>query len=315
MAVSWRDALKQAAVPAPTLAGPAPIDPGAVSPGLQALLDERQAMEATMAGLTGQGDTADPRFAVTPLVQRRAELARWAAARDAARPAPKPPEPERAVLITGEPDPVPADRSAGGRGLPERGAHSTTDRVPPERAMLDRLLPDRSVAGRMLAAFAPARGDPSLRTTAGESVGGTPIGPDAFGTLRDRARDEALRRAPERGDASGFTERAFDRIAKRAAKPLGGEAAIERAKSAIPDDWRARARKMVPTLDDSSYAKRAKKLLGVDVGTLEELAERAEKLRDTLRDVRELKAADEAGDDKRRDRALEKLKAKRQEDA
>ena len=255
-----------------------------------------------MAGLTGAGDGSDPRFAVTPLAQRRAELARWAAARDAARPVAKAPEPVRAGRAPGEADPVPPDRSVAARPLAES--------CPLERSPAERILVDRSVAGRMLEAFAPPRADPPLRATPGEGPGGTPTRSDAFAALRD-----ASRREPARGDASGFTERAFDRIATTVAKPLKGEEAIARAKKAIPDDWRERARKMVPTLDDSSYAKRAKKLLRVDVGSLEELADRAEKLRDTLRDVRDLKAADEAGDDKRRDRALERLKTKRQEEA
>jgi hypothetical protein len=298
MAVSWRDALKQAAAPRAVPATPASVDPGAVSPTLQRLLDERKRMEVTMAGLTGQGDGSDPRFAVTPLAQRRAELARWAAARDVARSSPpsRAPDTDRTARASGEPDPIPVDRSAGGRGPSERPDARATDPMRPERTIMDRMLPDRSVAGRMLAAFAPVRGDPPLRTTPGESAAGSPTRADAFGALRDALRAgepdrapaartpkprepaprEATRREPARGDASGFTERAFDRIRTNVAKPLKGEAAIARAKKSIPDDWRERARKMVPTLDDSSYAKRASKLLGVDVGSLEELAERAE---------------------------------------
>lgn len=311
MAVSWRDALKQAAAPPAPPARPAAIDPAAVSPALKALLDERKRMEAGMAGLTGQA-TSDPRFAVAPLAQRRAELARWSASRDAARPTPQPrtPEWQRAVSKPGAPDPLPADRSAGGRMPAEPVAadrpSKPVDRPTADKSTADRLGADRSVAGRMLAALA----EPALRDTPGGTPGGTAASADAFTTLRDAVR------AAARQDPSGFTARAFDRIPDAVAKPRKAEEALDRAKKAIDSDWRGRARALVPDLvKELPFSPKVKEALKVAVGSVDDLTDRAERLRDTLRDARELKAADEAGDDRRRDRALERLKAKRQEDA
>ncbi|PVM87136.1 hypothetical protein DDF67_14605, partial [Caulobacter endophyticus] len=92
----WKDALRRAKsptpAPAPIRAAPSPsrgsspgADPAALSPNLARLMAERQALESRMAQLTGQDGLGDPRYAVTPLDQRRAELERWGAGRDAAR--------------------------------------------------------------------------------------------------------------------------------------------------------------------------------------------------------------------------------------
>ena len=309
MALNWRDALKRATAPPgsaaaridPVAIDPTPIDPGAVSPALKQLLDERKRMEAEMAGLTGQAD-ADPRYAVVPLGQRRAELARWAKARDDSRPASSP----------RGPDPEPPIRE---RVKPERIAAPRPKADAPREQRPDRDIPDRSVAGRMLAALAPERDAPALRSTQGETAAGTPSRADAFVAMRDALRGGKARPERRRNDASGLLDKTLDRIVSPVAKPLG-EAALTRAKRAIPDDWRERARRTAPGLgEDSTYARRARKLLTVAVGSVDDFTSKAERVRDTLRDARELKAADDAGDDARRDRALAKLKAKRQEDA
>jgi len=92
--------------------------------------------------------------------------------------------------------------------------------------------------------------------------------------------------------------------------------AIDRVRKAIPDDWRRRAREAVPALGEGdAYARRAEELLSVATGTLDEIGEQSDKLRSMAADVRELRASDEAGDDARRRKALDRLRTRKQEAA
>lgn len=267
----------------------ASIDPASVSPQLAALLGEREQLQSTMAALTGAEDrnsTADPRYAVAPMAERRADFRRWADARDERR-SPAKREPDRTRPVAAKPD----ERKPAGI---------------------------ESVAGRMMAAKAKV-GDvaPALRPTPGETAGsgGTPFDPQAFAEARDAGR--ALFAAPKEkprasGDSSGLLDRAIDRWAEIRDKSRMTETALDKARRAIPDDWQRRAKAAIPVLSKpDGYAERAKKLLTVAVGSVDQLTELADK----MRDVRELKAADEANDDARRERALAKLQAKRREDA
>jgi hypothetical protein len=72
----------------------------------------------------------------------------------------------------------------------------------------------------------------------------------------------------------------------------------------------------VPALGEGdSYDRRMKELLKVAVGSIDHFSEQSDKLRALARDVRELREADAANDDARRDRAIERLKAKREDSA
>lgn len=94
----------------------------------------------------------------------------------------------------------------------------------------------------------------------------------------------------------------------------GAEAALRRAEDAIPRDWQERARERIPGLGRlDPYVREAARLLRVAVGTVDEIGEKADQLRDMARSARELKEADEAGDEARRERALSRLQARRDE--
>ncbi|RSV40655.1 hypothetical protein CA233_09555 [Sphingomonas sp. ABOLD] len=266
----------------------ASIDPTTVSPHLAALLKEREQLQAKMAALTGAVDgvgTSDPRYAVAGMAERRADFQRWADARDARRSLVK--------RDIGRPRPA--------------GAQPDADKP----AGID------SVAGRMMAPRAKAlHVAPALRPTPGETAGGggTPLDAQAFAEARDAAR--ALFAPPGEtsrpsNDRSGLLDRAIDRWAEMRDKSRMAETALGKARRAIPDDWQRRAKAAIPALSEpKGYAERTRELLTVAVGSIDQLTELADK----MRDVRELKAADEAHDDARRERALAKLQAKRREE-
>lgn len=301
MAAPWRDALKRAgaALPADKAAVQQPgsasdpdaasIDLASLSPQLAALLGEREQLQSKMAALTGATDrtsTADPRYEVAPMAERRAEFRRWADARDERRgPAKREPERTRAVAAK------PVESKQAGVA---------------------------SVAGRMMAAKAKvADAEPALRQTPGEKAGGggTPFDAQSFVEAHDAARTlfaSPTKKPRPSGDSSGLLDRAIDRWAEIRDKSRMTETALDKARRAIPDDWQRRAKAAIPILSEpDGYADRAKKLLTVAVGSVDQLTELADK----MRDVRALKAADEANDDARRERALAKLQAKRREDS
>lgn len=331
MAAPWRDALKRGKAPLPPErragAGAAPssapaIDPASVSPGLAALVKEREALQASIDAVRAGGAATggDPRFAVAPLAERRAEMRRWTDSRD-----------------------------ARGAGFAERVARAPTEQGldRPRAAKNSAADQIRSIAGRMLGGLDPRAtpAPPALRATPGETPGGggTPAATDAFSAARDAARplfneDAARRRraAPEPSrprrrpeeeqsrprrasgdpDSSGFLDRAFDRWERVRDKPRQVNAALDRARRAIPDDWAERAQRAVPALGKGDgYDRRMKSLLKVAVGTIDQVGEQSDKLRTLARDVRELRAADAANDEARRERAIERLKAKREEGA
>ncbi|PSJ38823.1 hypothetical protein [Allosphingosinicella deserti] len=334
MAAPWRDALKRGKAPLPperragagvaTSSAPA-IDPASVSPGLAALVKEREALQASIEAVRAGGAApgGDPRFAVAPLAERRAEMRRWTDSREARGAG----SAERAGRAARAPTDQSTDR-------PRHARNSAADQI-------------RSIAGRMLGGLDPRAtpAPPALRATPGETPGGggTPAATDAFSAARDAARplfnaDAAPRRraAPEpsrprrraeeeqsrprraSGDpgSSGILDRAFDRWEKVRDKPRQVDAALDRARRAIPDEWAERARRAVPALGKGDgYDRRMKALLKVAVGTIDQVGEQSDKLRNLARDVRELRAADAANDEARRERAIERLKAKREEGA
>ncbi len=285
MSTPWADALRRAAgagappgiatTSAPGIApSPETVDPARMSPALAALIGEREALQSGIAALTG-GVPADPRFAVAPLADRRAELARWGAARDTPR---------------GQPEAMP----------------------PPARAAMPLL---------------PGTQPPALRPTPGEAVpaGSVPVDPNSWMAARDAATRSAApvpdRRAaetpPPAGDAlDRRLARARNLVGQTRAAATAANRALDAARDVIPDGWEERARERIPGLGRADpYVRESARKLAVAVGTIDELTSKADQMRELASNVRNLREADAANDDARRDRALDNLRARRAADA
>ena len=346
----WKDALRRAKSPAPAAAPaaratPSPprglppgADPAAVSPNLARLMAERQALESRMAGLTGQGGLGDPRYAVTPLDQRRAELERWSAGRDAARaavaPRPDPHPPALPPALRGTA--ADALRTTPGEGLratPGEQARPTPGELTPDlrRFTTPEIFerppaPAREAAWERPAAApreAPweriaARREPASSTDPSRRLASLA---EAGRGLRDAGRAlQGVDQRPRAASASDPLDRrlakARDMVSRGRKAYAAAERALDSARDAIPSDWVERARERIPGLGRADpYVRETARKLSVAVGELADYAERADRLREMASDVRELKEADEARDDARRDRALERLKAKRSEES
>ncbi len=221
------------------------------------------------------GTQTDPRYPVASMADRRAELAQWASLRD-------------------------------------RRANDT-------RASAD---------GPMTRSARPALyPDPPLRTTPGEAVpaGQVPVDTDRWSALRDAAapsretgRTPAAARA-QRNDGDPLErrlQRARDLAGRSRRAWLASRKALDAARDAIPDDWAERAKERIPGLGRADpYVRETARKLAVVVGSLEDIGEKSDRLREQASAIRDLKAADEANDDARRDRALERLQARRAEDS
>lgn len=307
-------AARQAATP-PT-AGPLPstLPPAAappalaeVSPRLAELVREREALERQIQSL-GAAPAADARYAVTPLAQRRAEFARWSGARDqqrdADRPTAAPPAAVPAPRTARPADAGPALRTTPGEAVPagqvpvdpatwmaQRDRHTPrVQPVPQPPAQGARALREPGRALRTLGAASPPREDQPVRSA--------PAPADALDRLQQRVRRRTEGLRNDRGD--------------RAAQALQS---LRKARNAIPAAWEERLRERVPGLGPADpYVRDSRRKLGVAVGTLQEIGDKSDRLRETAQAVRELQRADEAGDDARRDRALERLKARRAEE-
>lgn len=289
MTLPWQDRLarakagpssQQAPQPAPAqpsgrTAG-APESLAAVAPGLRALMQERSALERQMAQLTGS-PAADPRYPVTPLDERRADFARWSTRRDS--PA------------------IRARRAADARG----------PAAEPRQA---------------------AYPEPPLRPTPGEEVpaGQVPAAADRWFALRDALRSD---RSPagaltDAGRALGMgsgdpldrrLEKARDLASKARRTYASSQQALSSARDAIDRDWTERIEKNIPSLDQrGSYVRDTARKLGVDVGSLEEMGAKSQRLREQAGALRDLKRADENNDDTRRQQALERLQARKKEE-
>jgi len=346
----WKDAVararrgggqRAAADPALPAAALSPVDRlVAAAPGLQGLLDERRRLEERMQAITGQGP-GDPRYAVEPLDRRRAALAAWSADRDAGRdgrrnsaaafsPQAPPLRGTSADLLRGTsadqlrgtaadtlrrtaadllrvtPGEQPADARAG------RPAAASDDA--PRRA-LGRLF-DAGPEGRRARGKAGEDG-PSL-SDAGRSLGEVGRSLSDGGRAPDAQRrvvqPQAERQRSDGNPLDRRLARARD-MAARARRTLdASERALDHARDAISSGWQERARERIPGLGRADrYVQEAAKKLQVLVGTLDEIGQKADRLRSLASDMRELKDADEANDEARRERALNRLKAKRQE--
>ncbi|QMW22854.1 hypothetical protein [Sandaracinobacteroides saxicola] len=281
-----------AAAPAPVAAIAAPaVDPASVAPGLARLLEERAALERSMAALTGAAPS-DPRYAVAPLAERRAELARWGGARDAARAEAA----REAPRTPGMAFPEPLLRGTPGesvRATPGESVRETPGALPRVPALPD-LARGRAEAGRRISAL---RDVGSALSDAGRAL-------RAPGERREGGGDPLDRRLAAARDMAARGRRSY----------AAAERALGAARSAIPDGWEERARERIPGLGRADpYVREAARKLAVVVGTIDEMTAKAEQLRESASAARELREADAANDDARRDRALERLRARRAE--
>lgn len=160
-----------------------------------------------------------------------------------------------------------------------------------------------------------------LRPTPGETVpaGNVPLDPRGWLAARDTATttDDGRRAAaPPPGDAlDRRLARARDMIARARTPATAANRALDAARDAIPANWTERARERIPGLGRADpYVRETARKLAVAVGTIAELTDKADEMRALASNVRELRDADAANDDARRDRALDRLRARRAEE-
>lgn len=311
----------------------------AQAPGLRQLLAERQALEQQMQGLTG-GNPADPRYAVEPLDRRRAALAAWGQSRDAARGARRDP----AAAFAPQAPPLrgtAADVLRGTSADQLRGTNADFLRATPGE------LPGDARPSRLFEAFErspAANDDPPLRDL-GRALPPLAAEPESR-RARRAAQDDgpplgaagrqlgaAGRQLAEAGRSLGSAGRPSERprgnsgdpldrrlarardMAARARRTLdNSERALDQARDAIPGDWQERARERIPGIGKTDhYVREAARKLSTLAGAIDDIGSKADRLRGLARDMRELKEADAANDEARRERALDRLKARRQE--
>lgn len=318
----------------------------AVAPGLQPLLEERRALEERIQRLVG-ATTSDPRYSVEPLDQRRAALAAWGNERDASRGQ------RRRQGAAPQDVPLPLRGTAAdflrGTGADQlRGTNADQLRATPAE------LPPELRPGRVSEIFERASGrdslehDPPLRglrpmsersredtnlpqarrRRGADEAGLSEMARSLVAARRERAASSSEDIEPRRGTSAEQTrdrntgdalERRLGRaraMAARARRVLdGADRALDQARDAIPNDWQRRAEERIPGLGRADgYVREAARKLSVLVGTIEEIGEKADRLRSMAREMRELKEADESNDEARRERALDRLRARRQED-
>jgi hypothetical protein len=324
----WRDALRRStlgsAVPgtspgtaatagsaaAPPSGATAPAsarnaDPAQLSPRIAALQQERDALQARLAALTtNDALSGDPRYAVPPMAARREDYLRWAGARDARRTSGRDatedrPRPRAEAAPPGDAraEPAPALRPTPGEAEPAGS-------VPTDPLAWMRNRDQAMVRARARDAAAAPRTVEAARDT-----------------LRDGARttvDDIGRALPafDRVDATRRMRERADDTLREVARPVSKAMdALQRPKRAIAEDWAERARKRVPALGkDDGYDKRAQRLLGVDVGSLEDIAAQSDKLRDQARQMREIADLATEKDEARRERAINRLRERKQQE-
>lgn len=167
----------------------------------------------------------------------------------------------------------------------------------------------------------PATAPLPLRPTPGETVpaGNVPLDPRGWLAARDAATttDDGRRAAaPPPGDAlDRRLARARDMIARARTPATAANRALDAARDAIPANWTERARERIPGLGRADpYVRETARKLAVAVGTIAELTDKADEMHALASNVRELRDADTANDDARRDRALDRLRARRAEE-
>lgn len=290
---------------APNAPGPQAAVP-ASSPRLQALMAERQRLEGRMSSLVGTGDSRDAaRFGVAPAAQRRAEAQQWLTQREALT--------SRRLAQRNrreEPGHPASTPSRDGTEVPEPG-------TPTSPSAWSRLRDARQGAQRALRQV-----DQALAST------------DALdGRKLDRALDSALDRQPglsteERARAKSQARDALSGVAA----PLRGaldepkrkvQEVSQRARDAlaagerIERDWQSR-RDAIGGPDLSrvaqTYEQRRHRLLEVATGSVAQLTQRMDGLRQVLQLRRAIDKAQERADEDRRERALARRQQRREEE-
>ncbi|HEX6374520.1 MAG TPA: hypothetical protein VFZ91_02255 [Allosphingosinicella sp.] len=309
----WRDVQRRQA----SARAPAPV-PGRVEPPrlpqpadgspLGRLMAQRQALEQRMQMLTGEAPP-DPRTAalyqVRPMAERRAEHDAWQLQREREAQRARADladrrrsdDPQRAPRVDGRDE---ADAVAGDPALrPTRG-----ERGPPLRGTAA----DRQGRRR------PGPGEAPLRALSGlrEKLGGL-----------DRALGDADRQLAERGMSREREDLAqmkkdmgLDRILSGAGKlddmlerGAPSSRSPERAERVVEDDWLKR-RDAIGGQDMESYQRgfkeRAARLFGVDTGTIDQVGERLQRLRESSLDRKRETQEEERRDEERRARAVQR---------
>ena len=315
----WRDALRRAAGTAQVLravsagsAGtssaargiPSSFAPSTVSPRLAELIAERERLQAGVAAHTG-GGTADPRYAVAPMSHRRAEFARWSDIRNSRNPQPNPATPSLR--------PTPAITDPALRATPGESIPSGSVPTDPRQWMAA-----RDAAGERVGVVRDAAAswrDIGRALRAVGDAGNHNASPGALESLASSGAERPRLAGYEQGDPlERRLARARDLVSRSRKAGAAAQRALDKARTAIPDDWVERARERIPGLGRADpYIRESARKLSVVVGTIDELTTKADQLREMAQSVRELQEADATNDDARRDRALDRLKARRAE--
>lgn len=295
----------QAALSAP---GPQAAVP-AISPRLQALMAERQRLEGRMSSLMGTGDSRDAaRFSVAPAAQRRAEAQQWQTQRESAREAQRAVLSQRREAQRSRRDETPGQPAPAGRGgsLPEPGTPTSPtawSRLRDARRGLrqaeDALSSTDALDGRKL--------DRALDSALDRQPG---LSTEDRARAKSQARDAlAGVTAPLRG-ALDEPKRKVQEVSQRVRDALAAGDRIER-------NWQSR-RDAVGGPDLSrvaqSYEQRRHRLLEVATGSVAQLAERMDGLRQVLQQRRADSKAQEREDEARRERALARRQQRREEE-
>ena len=265
-------------------------------------MEQREALERRMQTLTGEAPP-DPRTAalyqVRPMAERRAEFDAWQMQRE--REAQR----ARSGLI---------ERRSAERGEPA----SERRTAPGEQEALEEpsLRPTRGESGPPLRGTAADRDRRRSPSTAEQARSGLSGLRDRLGNL-DRALGDADRQLAERGMnreredlARMKKDMGLDRILSGAGKldsmlERGAPSAKspERAERVIEDDWLKR-RDAIGGHDMESYQRgfkeRAARLFGVDTGTIDQVGERLQRLREASLDRKRESQEQERRDEDRR---------------
>lgn len=262
-------------------------DPAQASPELARLMEERQALEARMHRLTGQPSEDEkreaPGFPVTPLAERRRADEQWQERRQQRQEALRQ---RRAEVARALRDPRsgddPDEGPAGDRHKRREGGAARLRRKAKRADEVLERLDERVDSGRRRILNANAQGRELERRRQ---------------LLTDVGRD-----------LPGELEQRLDRSTEVIAT---GRERLDKG----ADAW-ARARDRMRGFGDTAamLARRADRLLGVGVGSVDELGARMARQRAAAAARRQAERETERDDDNRRQRALARWRQKRQEE-
>ena len=295
----WRDVI---GVAGPGTPAPAPASP-ALPPQLQRLMQERQALEQRMSTLIGGADE-DPRTAalyqVQPMADRIAAHRAWQSGRDSKTAAASAASANRRRADSDAATDRLDNRTAGTRADAPPLRPTAAERPRRRRRRLtesDEFLAAREAVGSVGRQFRDAQdrlstdGDPASREALDRA-------------MRDTGADKLMRGADK-----------LDRLLDRAATT---EAAPERAKRVIEDEWSKR-RDQIGGADLSRYARgfeaRNDRLLGVETGSVADMQERSERLREAALERRRNERVQEEATELRQRRARERREESQQQEA